>query len=296
MPAPNNLPTSFNLLKNRLKRLEPLFSVAMGTQLTTAVFEHLVDKLARGMGLREGQQILAVRNIMAPYYGYELTQLIRQEILWRLGAGWDRIEAGLPLASSFEQRIETYWAGLIIEDISNGSPTKSGKPCYTLTFRITDGYFAGLSFSDTIPSKWVRFKFAREIGFARFKPLNISELVGCCVVGGLDLADPLRPRLDDFDAKQYCCISRNQALRSVRRGPCHVGYECACHDCPVGHTMCQPGQFTCYRATHRASYITKLCPRCNLVQEYDPLSSVPVCLLCQLREQSRREQVAQIGS
>lgn len=292
MPAPSNYTISFAVVKKRFASLERILLPYMGQRLADDTFEQLVDRCARHIGLKVGSQICALRDLLTPYHGYLLSQTIRHEMLWRMAASWERLQWGSSIGRRFEAH-NLPWMGLMIEDIRYRPGYQADKPRYELTLRVVDGYFAGLSFQDTLSAKWVRFKFAREIGFARFKPLNIRELVGCCFLGSLDLTDPLRPHLDEFDTK--CgVLSRNRDLRKLRSEPCPAGYSWACHDCPIGTTICQEGQTVCYRATHRATYTTKLCPRCNLIQEYDPLSNVPICLVCEARDQAHSERAAQM--
>lgn len=295
MPAPEQLYVNFALVARRVKQLAPVFSQRMGMQVSEELFESLAGALCRRMGLQGQFSVLEIRKLLAPYHGYELTQQIRHDLIWKLAGGWSRLEQGLGLSSRFESSlVNPHWTGLIIEDVQICPwPPKLAR--YTLYFRIVDGPYSGLTFCDTLSSKWVRYKLAREIGFARYRPMHIQELVGCCLLAAIDLSDPLRPVLEEFDTG-CAVISRNQTLRRKRLDSCPAGYEHSCHDCHVGHTMCGPGQFTCWRGTHRATYVTRLCPRCKLVQEYDPLSNFSVCLVCMGREQTYKEKMAQIGS
>lgn len=281
----------FGVLRKRLRLVEERFDRNIQEEtLAGPLFERVVDCFGDLLALPGGPARANLRDALASFYGKTITASIRRSIIWRVAAGFDRLQECERLAAGFETVVEEVWTGLTIEDVRFAPLMDGGKAHYNLTFRIHSGLFAGLTFVDKISTKWVKFKLAREIGFPKWKPFHPQQLCGCVLIGLIDLEDPKRPRLTSFEAPSSV-RSYNSKFRKQQKAPCIRDFPWACHECPIGNTFAPAGEVPCHRAHHSHTYIRRQCQRCENPQSYfDPEGgSQYICLTCQSRENRTRE-------
>lgn len=288
---PATFKPNFGALRTRRRKLAEYFGVELVEQvLDGKVFEDLVTGFCELLQVAWGEDRGNLRTALIPYYGKTLTLSMRHAIIWRIAAGWDRLRLGLRLANQFEASLEPLWTGLTIEDIRIAYTADPSKPSrYHVSFRIHDGPYAGLLFTDFISTKWFRFKLGREIGFPRFKPLHYMQLVNCVFIGEINLENPQRPKLVGFEAPSSV-RSQTARLRKSQKDPCIRGFDWPCHRCPVGNLLAPPGEVPCHRGQHTSTYIKHECQQCHKESYFDPSgSSAYVCLVCQAQDVRRRE-------
>jgi hypothetical protein len=289
MPPPKGFEASFNKLWKRFE----LFSASLnhqlqGVELTNEAMDRTISLLCEELRFDTHEQWSSVRELLVPYTSLTIGPSLYRNLIWRLAAGVERLAKGELVRSMFVVTPEPIWTGLTIEDVRHTYPSKTNKAQYRVSFRIHQGEFAGLLFSDTINARWVRYKLGRDIGFPRFKPMNQLEMVNCVFVGAVDLTDPDHPRLAEMHPSSSAS-SYNRRIRKQRDLPCARDYEWKCHACPVGHALAQPPESPCYRGTHSMTYVKKLCERCDKESWFDPGVTAHMCLLCQTKESRRHE-------
>lgn len=291
---PKTFKPLFGILRKRLRLVEERFdrNIQCEWPLADQLFERTVDCFGDLLKLPGGPDRNNLRNALSCFYGKTITASLRRSIIWRIAAGFERLQDRERLANGFEQVVEETWTGMTIEDVRFAPLVDGGKARYNITFRIHSGLFSGLAFVDKISTKWVKFKLAREIGFPKWKPFNTQQLCGCVLVGSLNLEDPKRPKLASFEAPSSV-RSYNGRFRKQQKAACIRDFPWACHECPIGNTFAPAGEVTCHRAHHSYTYVRKPCQRCGNEQSYfDPDgSSQYSCLTCQSRESRSRERI-----
>lgn len=275
-----------DILIDLLELLSPLLFKKVYQVAATALNEDPYKEDPRMLTRTEGRSpdtcFTALRETVCVFYGSRLNYFSGSELAWRLAARAKRMVAGLPLSRSFEL-CEPHWVGLKIEDCHHSKPSKEGKPMLALTMRIYDGRFAGMSFRQRMPYRFVIAKLARDIGFQVFRKVHKNELVGCHFGGLLDTTEREYPRITEFYAPMSVA-NFNRASRKDRAEACLKGHLWLCHQCTLGHLVCDDQEknshMYCRRGTHSRTFVKKDCPRCHKEEWFDPASPGVVCMGC----------------
>lgn len=293
MPKPEAVVMKFGEVKRRLDRAtDLLMHVPYGEYLSGVLFEETIDVIAGYLhALRDPMLRTCVRDSLASFHGKQITESLRRNIAWRVAAGADWMQRGQALSQEFHKIEQPYWTGFTIEDLRFGRPGKSGKPRYDVTLRIHDGCFAGLCFVDSMPTRWVRYKLARDIGFPRFKAFHQMEIVQCVFTGELAVEEPSKPQITEV-AFPSSVIAHNRKLRKTRAEPCVRESSFVCHKCPLGYAVSiDRVDAPCFRATHSYSYVLRECSNCHEESYFDPGGNQTLCLACQSKESMNAEKL-----
>lgn len=242
---------------------------------------------------------MALEDLLRDYYGRKLDLKTRVELAWRVAAGFDQIKHGIKLERSLKA-VPPDWAILRIEDSKFGRVFNGENgPVQTLqlSFRILNGVFAGLSFTQSIPYRYVMFKLAREIGFPSFTHLDKNDIVLAYFAGLLDPAGKYGPTVTEFFASEPL-KTRNRRLFKKRSEPCHAKFNWPCVKCTLGHKYAgmeieeDNVQKQCFRATHSNTYIKRVCASCSTDSWFEPDSVSNVCLSCENEKAMKRLRIA----
>ena len=217
-----------------------------------------------------------VHAALSMYYGKTITEELVNDMLWRLAAGEGHMSSGYQLENDFVPAAPS-WVILQLIEMVHEKASANGNAKLRLMFRILGGPFSGLKFSQVMPFKYVRSRFANGIGYPKFKPVPPFSLVQSLLAGLLQLA------------KGAACLGEvaatgqtakfNRALIKKRKD-CPSGYSWPCHSCKKGYL----GEESCDKATHPFTYIQRPCERCRKRgidrSWFDPRSAGKVCLEC----------------
>lgn len=237
-----------------------------------------------------GSSAHALNDLLRNYRGRELDPASRSELCWRIAAGRDQLAMGRSLQPRFVP-LPPEWTGVRIEDSRFGKILNGkGGPVQTLALvmRAIGGVFAGLTFTQLMPYRYVMFKLAREIGFPVFKKLDKNDLVQGYFVGRLDPAGRYGPEVLEFDTTDSI-RDHNRKVYKDRQKPCLKEFSWPCVKCTVGHMWsCKSEDVAdvdrdnqCRRGTHSRTYVQRTCEKCETDSWFEPDVASTMCLNCQ---------------
>lgn len=247
---------------------------------------------------------VALDTLVRHAYNQTLGQDSRVNLCWRIAAGFTHMRYGKHLKFEFGPGPQE-WTSVRVEEVNYGRVFNSERgPSQTLelTLRVMRGQFAGLTFKQLIPYKYVMFKIARDIGFPAFTKLDKNDLVLSGFVGLLDPGAKYGPAIVEFHAGTSL-QDRNRRIYKLRNTPCLLGYNWPCVKCTLGHRSGSINDYdkheliddgsSCMRATHVNSYVKRPCSRCNGDKWFDPYDTGAICISCQNEEAFTRLKAAQ---
>ena len=225
---------------------------------------------------------VAVREMMSAYAGKALTWETRRAVFWRLAMAFGLLVENATVENQFVPR-KTYWTGLRVLDAWYAPPSRSGASMVDLSMIVYGGVFAGLDFVQRMSWRWLTRVLAWDVGFARFKPVRIGELVQARLIGLLDTTEPGRPKMTEYRPKSGI-KTFNRGLRKERE-TCRLGFQGKeCWDCHMGYAYEAGIMDPCPKATHSRRWVQRPCRRCAQDGWFDPGYHTPVCLRCVAHE------------
>jgi len=254
-------------------------------------FSHI---LANGEMEREIAEQLThrKRNVVAEslscYRGKELNEVLLKTIFWRIACGFDLLKEGQVLAGEFRQGKDECLPLRVTQSVP-AAPLQNGQAAVTLTFMIMSGVYAGLSFSQRMPYRYVVYYLAGEMGFPKFKPIHYLEMVQCVLAGVITFQDPSRPKVGDA----FCPVSGKAVNRELRknRKECLFDFRWPCQNCTKGYLGASP----CAKATRQFSMVKRECKGCpagRVESWFDPKSNSEYCVKCQERMLFKRAKLS----
>jgi hypothetical protein len=268
-------------LKNRLQGIRNEGEV-LGQKLAGSVFEKVSTRAYRHLDLEGDHTWEALMQTIGPFYGLEYDERAHEELTWRLAAGREWLEAGVPIAPKFVSA-KPYWTALIIEDCQYLPKYRDREDRVRVHMRALGGLFSGHSFTQVWSHKYHTRFVAKEIGFPIYEPVNYRELTQMWLVGLLDSQNPKRPEIVEIYGSSGA-LAHNRKLRERRINGCPWNHEWMCHQCHRGYE----GTDGCIHAAHRRTFVQAVCSRCkNTEAWFDPASDIPICVSCLARERRR---------
>jgi hypothetical protein len=241
-------------------------------------YRSLRKRVCKTLDLSAG--CLGLDELLMPIYNRELSLEERQEVIWRLAAGRERLASGLPVHPEFYEG-KGEWVPLMIDRIRYHLPSSKGRMRLAVRFRLLDGLHAGLPFMQPISYDYVIKAFGPDLGLKRFQKHHYRELVGFRLAGFVSVKGQ-EPRME-YTHVPSSARTYNVKLRKERAEPCLLGFRWPCHECTIGYEYPDG----CRLATHPCSYVEKFCPACDKAGWFDPSTEDTVCLVC--RERATRK-------
>ncbi len=266
-----------NKIRNNLnEKLRPYYN----TQLDGESFPAFVTDIHSVLPSVIARSII-IQSIMN-LVGTELTKEMLNKLSWRLAGNIQKLKEGKPVLAWIRQT-ELEWCPVTILDAQSGKNFKGDLGGF-YKYKILGGSPAGLTFTLFWSRKYSKF-LSRSLGFKRTRKLyykfsNIKELVSMRLYLLFDpaLSKDDKPRANKFYVPASF-LKYNQTIlaRRFRITPCPLNYklsELPCYKCPMGYDKCTAG-------CHSATYIIKVCPRCEKENWFDPKSKSVICINCE---------------
>lgn len=239
--------------------------------------------------------------LLSSFAGRKVTLSSTDDLAWRLAAGYDELIEGKKLFNSFV-KCRMPWTPMQIMSSVFLRTSRQQRPILEMRFRLLGGLFGGLTFIQIIPYWWVVGKLGADLGVRgrdrRHRP-DHRELGGFLLQGKLDLADPEKPRLDQYRAPSGA-LTYNRALRLAREKPCPLGFTHTCYECQMGWLEPIPDEYKrrfctthdegksfklIQRPVHPEHHILKRCVYCQADQAYfDAVHTSRYCIQCQQKQ------------
>lgn len=220
----------------------------------------------------------AVFETIRQLAGVALTTDLCRGWAWLLAGNVPRLAAGRAVGP-WQSQAEDEWLPFQIVDLEAAIKDRPRTAGANLQLRALAGSPAGL----VLPQFWSVAKLkavARRIGFsAPWGDCPYKDFAQYMNLRFLGFAIAAKSRdmlwLEELVFPGYCLEHNRQLLkRRYKTPPCPFGYgDRMCHRCPVGTEQC-------LAATHRRTYVRRLCPRCNQEKYFDPNSASPNCVEC----------------
>lgn len=291
MPPPNHFKFSINpVLRRFILVSEGANQVLLSDErFTPQMMNEYVQAASYSLKLKKPAWSL-VASAVATHCNKWLNRMVMRDIAWRVAAGYDNFIAGMPVDSALQGDIKE-WVGLQIEQCCPGSPFKNGKMSLRIFFRILSGKFAGVSFDQRLPFRYVTGVLAKKIGWPRYSLVYAGELVQACLVGEVAFSEKSTLLQEIYPSLSI--IRHNRTLRKDRKIPkdgprkrCPGNYDFPCHECSRGYE--DAGQDGCLLATHPLAYAKAECPVCKQVSFFEQWPRAQVCVLCERRKVIRK--------
>jgi hypothetical protein len=260
------------------------------------VWTNLLADAEALIGARKHKTRVVLQAYLAEAYGAVRSFEFEEKVAWQLAAGRDRLLEGLPLKSNF-QMCDEHWAALRITQCSYDGFDKKGSTRVKVGFKIYEGLFAGLDFSQSWPYTYHTSILAPALGFPRYGKTHHMETVGMRLKGYVAVDRWGKPRLLDAEVPSGC-QTFNKKLRRIRALPCFWGLPVQkCHQCTYGYKShaeipyCEARvrdrkndpewMVEVSRATHPYTYKKGLCTKCGQADAwFDPGRVTDACLSC----------------
>jgi len=242
----------------------------VGLPIEGDVLAQLVRRTKQLLRIKEE---IIIRETLLPFMEQDFAMLVRDKLILTLAGGYTTLKSGEPIRP-FCGLPRPEWAPVEIDEVRFGRVSK-GRTFAEMTALVMAGSAVGQSLKKQLPMKFVTTGLARRLAWPLRDPRPVhSELTGMTFMAQLFQDD--RQRLD---IKEFVCVPHqvrhNKDLRKRRQEPCVRHYRQRCHTCPIGHT-------SCYRGTHRTTWIFKPCKSCKREQApFDPWKpQAAVCIAC----------------
>ena len=237
-----------------------------------------------------GQEVtVALRQMMAGYSGRTLDLAIRRSIFWRVAAAFDRLLNNEQMEFKFIQ-LEPYWTGFRVLDAWYAPPAKTGSSMVDVSLFVYGGPFAGLDFRQRMAWRWLTHVLAWDVGYTRFKHVNINELVQARLIGLMDTRELDRPKMAEYRPKAGI-KAFNRGLRKERE-VCRLGLAGQeCWSCYMGYAY-EPGIMNpCPQAAHSRRWVQRPCAKCQHEGWFDPGYPTSLCLRCTAKANDMRHRI-----
>jgi len=230
----------------------------------------------------------SITTLLGTYYGKKVTPALVSNMYWRLAAGMDRLVKQEPLYAAFTVPCDE-WVPARIEDILYGRPSlRTGAPTLAFVFRLLDGCYAGLSFTQVLSYKFC-LAIQRDIGLPRSRLHKNEYALTWLAARLLVLSAESGPRLEEFDPTPTV-QTHNRSLYKSRKEPCGYGWSWPCLKCSLGHSRANDlfstggPSFRCPRATHSIAWRKRGCGECSKEGWFDVADTGSTCIGCRERQ------------